>query len=117
HVQVRFGAAPENIDAMTDRVLAEIKCLQHEGPSDALTSRAKETARRAYETSLKQNGYWMRRMQTIHRLNGDPQDIITRDARMQALTPAAIRDALIRYFPLDRYTILTLLPESAPVPQ
>jgi predicted Zn-dependent peptidase len=53
-------------------------------------------------------------MQTIHLLNGDPQEIVTRDARIQALTPGLIQDAFRRYFPLDRYTIVTLVPESAP---
>ena len=33
HIQVRFGAAPENIATMTERVLQEIKRLQQEGPS------------------------------------------------------------------------------------
>ena len=33
HIQVNFGAAPENIEAMTDRVMQEVKRLQEEGPS------------------------------------------------------------------------------------
>ena len=114
HTQVRFGAAPENIASMTDRVLAEVKRLQADGPSEDVAARVRETARRSYETSLRQNGYWLRRMQTIHMLGGDPSDIVTRDARIQTLTPAVIRDALIRYFPLDRITVVTLMPEPAP---
>ena len=50
-IEVSFGAAPENIEAMTDRVLEEIKRLQDEGPSADLTNRAKEGARRTYETA------------------------------------------------------------------
>jgi zinc protease len=113
HIQVRFGAAPENIQAMTDRVLAEVRRLQQEGPSSDLTASAKESARRTYETSLKQNAYWMRRMQTIHMLGGDPADILTREARIQAVTPALIQDTFKRYFPLDRYTVVTLVPEPS----
>ena len=116
HVQVRFGAAPENIAAMTDRVLAEVKRLQAEGPSEDLAGRVRETARRTYETSLRQNGYWLRRMQTIHMLGGDPSDIVTRETRIQHLTPDVIKGALIDYFPLDRTTIVTLMPEPAPAP-
>ena len=33
HVQVSFGAAPQNIQAMTDRVLQEVRRLQQQGPS------------------------------------------------------------------------------------
>ena len=43
-VEVSFGAAPENIAAMTERVMKEIKRLQDEGPSADLTTRAKEGA-------------------------------------------------------------------------
>ncbi len=113
HIQIRFGAAPENIEAMTDRVLAEVRRLQQDGPSDDLTTRAKESARRGYETSLRQNGYWMGRLQTIHFLGGDPAEIVGRQSRIDAITPDAVRDALRDYFPLDRYAIVTLMPESA----
>src|SRR5262249_48972055 len=70
--EVRFGAAPENLDSMTKRVLQEIARLQQEGPSVDLTNRAKESARRTYETSLKQNDYWLARLETIHMFDRDP---------------------------------------------
>ena len=38
HPASSFGAAPENIQSMTDRVLQEIKRLQQEGPSADLTA-------------------------------------------------------------------------------
>ncbi len=110
HIQVSFGAAPENIQAMTERVLAEVKRLQQEGPSADLTSRAREAARRGYETSLRQNGYWLRRLQSIHLLGGEPGDILTRSARIAAVTPAALQDAFRAYLPLDRFTVVTLMP-------
>ena len=75
YVEVSFGAAPENIQAMAERVIQEVKRLQRDGPSLDLTTRAKESARRGYETSLKQNAYWLRRLQSIHTLGGDPGDI------------------------------------------
>jgi zinc protease len=112
HLQVQFGAAPENIQAMIDRVLTEVKRLQQDGPSEELTTSAKESARRSYESSLMQNGYWMRRLQAVHMLNRDPSEIITRESRIQALTPAVIQETFRKYFPLDRYTVVTLVPES-----
>ena len=110
HVAVSFGAAPENISAMTDRVLAEVRRLQQEGPSDELTVRAKESARRGYETALKQNGYWLRRLESAHLLGLDAADILTRNARIDAITPSSLRAIFGRYLPLDRYTVVTLMP-------
>ena len=113
HIQVSFAAAPENIQSMTDRVLAAVKRLQQDGPSADLTARAKESARRGYEESLKQNSYWMARLQTIHLLGRDPGEILTRPERIDSLTPAVLQETFKKYFPLDRYTIVTLVPEEA----
>ena len=74
---------------------------------------AQESARRGYETNLKQNGYWLRRLETIHLLGGNPTDILTRTARIDALTPDLVKDAFKSYFPMDRYTVVTLVPEPA----
>jgi zinc protease len=110
YVAVSFGAAPENIAPMTDRVIAEVRRLQQDGPSADLTTRAKESARRGYETALKQNGYWLRRLESTHLLGRDPEEILTRPARIDAVTPASLQETFRRYFPLDRHTIVTLLP-------
>jgi zinc protease len=111
-IQVQFGAAPENVMSMTDRVAEEIKRLQKDGPSIDLTNRAKESARRTYETSLRENGYWLRRMSTIHMLGGELKDIINRNERIDSITPAVLQDVFKKDFPFDRYTVVTLMPEN-----
>ena len=113
-VEVSFGAAPDNIAAMTERVMKEIKRLQDEGPSADLTTRAKEGARRTFETAVKQNGYWLRRLATVHLMGQNPADIVRRTERIDAVTPAVVRDAIRRYFPMDRYTVVTLVPQGGP---
>ena len=50
YVSVSFTSAPENAARMTERVLQEVERLQREGPSEDLTNRAKESARRAHRT-------------------------------------------------------------------
>jgi zinc protease len=112
HIEVRFGAAPENIEPMITRTLEKVKELQQTGPSDDLTNRARETARRDYETALKQNGYWLRRLSTSRLLGTDPENILTRAARIDAVTPAALKDVFTRYFPIDRHTVVTLVPAA-----
>ncbi len=112
HVEVNFSAAPKNIQAMSDRVLQEVRRLQQAGPSADLVSKAKEAARRSYETSMKENGYWMGRLQHIHMTGADPNEILTRPQRIDSITPALVQETLQKYFPLDRYTVVTLLPET-----
>ncbi len=112
-MEVSFGSAPENIDTMTERVMKEIKRLQDEGPSADLTMRAKEGARRAHETNVKQNGYWLRRLATVHMLGQDPAEILRRPDRINSITPELLEDVFRRYFPMDRFTAVTMVPAPA----
>jgi zinc protease len=114
HMAVSFGAAPENVASMTERVLAEIRKLQQEGPSADLTNRAKEAARRTYETSLQQNGYWMGRLQSVRTFGRDPKEILTRGARIDGVTPKTLQEVFRKSFPIERSTVVTLLPASPP---
>jgi zinc protease len=109
---VRFGAAPENLDAMTARVMTEIKRLQDQGPSKDFTDKAKENARRGYETALKQNDYWLRRLESVNMLGRDPNEILTRNERIDAVTPQVLQDVFKKYFPSDRSTVVTLVPAA-----
>jgi zinc protease len=110
HVEVSFGASPDNIAKMTDRVLEEVKKMQADGPSADLLNRAKETARRTYETSLKQNPYWLGRLQTEHLFDQDPALLLHRNARIDAVTAETVQEALKKYLPIDRRTVVTLVP-------
>src|SRR5581483_11542435 len=112
HIEIRFGGAPENVEPMIDRTVQEIKRLQGQAASDDLITRARESARRTYETSLRENPYWLQRLSRMHLLGEDPGDILTRGARIDAVTPASVQSAFQRYFPLDRSTIVTLAPEK-----
>jgi zinc protease len=109
-IEVRFGAAPENLESMTRRVLEEVRHLQQDGPSPDLTNRARESARRDYETALKRNEYWMARLEGVHMFKRDPHEILTRNQRIDAITPQVLQEAFRKYFPADRMTIVTLVP-------
>jgi zinc protease len=111
-IGVRFGSAPENVDRMVARVMQEVQRLQNEGPSADLTERAKESARRTYETSVKQNGFWLGRLQSAKLLGRDPTLVLQRLQRIDAITPALLQETFRKYFPMDRYTLVTLVPEK-----
>jgi zinc protease len=113
HVEVSFGAAPENIEKMGARVMQEVLRLQKDGPSEDLVNRAKETARRNYETQLRQNDYWLRRFQAVQMWGQEPGMIAHRLDRINAITPAAVQEAFKKYFPADRSTVVTLMPAAA----
>jgi zinc protease len=115
-IEVRFAAAPENIESMKERVVKEITRLQTEGPSLDLTNRAKESARRTYEVALRQNDYWLGRLESVHMLGRDPNEILTRNERIDAITPQVLKDVFNKYFPAERSTVVTLVPAPAQQP-
>ena len=112
HMAVRFGADPENVASMTARVLTEVGRMRQDGPTLELTDRAKESARRAYETSLRQNGYWLAQLQVAHLLGRDPSEILRRPQFIDAVTPEVVKGVFEQYFPSDRYTVVTLVPAA-----
>jgi zinc protease len=112
YIAVQFGGAPDKVDRMVERTLQEVKRLQQEGPSENLTTRAKESARREDETGRMQNGYWLGRLQMSKLLDRDPMLILQRQQRIDALTPPILHEMFKKYFPLDRYTVVTLVPDK-----
>jgi zinc protease len=108
---VQFGSAPENVDRLVAAVLAEVQRLQRDGPSVDDVQKVKETQKRDIETAMRQNGYWLNSLQTLHLYGWDPLRISKRLERAESLTVDNVHDALKKYFPTDRYTVVSLVPE------
>ena len=110
-ISVSFGGAPDKAESMVQRILQEVQRLQKEGPSADLVTRAKEAAHREHETARKQNGFWLGRLQSARLLQRDPRLILSREQRIDAITQANVHEMFRKYFPMDRYTVVTLVPE------
>jgi predicted Zn-dependent peptidase len=62
---------------------------------------------------MKQNGYWVSRLDAALLLGHDPvAHILGREQRIAAVTAASLKAAFGKYFPMDRHTIVTLVPEK-----
>ena len=93
--------------------MQEVQRLQKQGPSEDFLNRAKETARREHETGMRQNSYWLVRLQAARLLGRDPVvHMLEREKRIDAVTSALLKETFVTYFPMDRYTVVTLLPEG-----
>ena len=112
-MSVQFGSAPENAEKLVQAVFDEVGRLQREGPSADDMQKIKEIERRGLETSVRQNGYWINSLQTVHVLGWDPHRIAQRFERVDSLTGEQVQAAFRKYFPMDRYTLVTLMPETA----
>jgi zinc protease len=113
HIAVSFAAAPENIEGMIERVLREIKRLQRDGPSDDVIERTKELSRRVDETDLKQNAHWLGELMSARLRGTDPAAIPHRAEQIDRVTAHTVQQAFERYFPFDRFTVVTLVPQTS----
>jgi zinc protease len=109
---VQFGSSPENVEALTKAVMTEIDRLRREGPSAADVQAVKEAEKNGLKESIRQNGYWLNSLQAMHLLGRDPLRILQREQRAESLSQENIHAALKKYFPPDRHTVVTLLPEA-----
>jgi zinc protease len=113
-VSIQFGSSPENVEKLTQAVLTEVEKLRRDGPTAADVTAAKEAEKNDIQTSLRQNSYWLGSLQAMHQLGRDPRKILQRTERAESLNVDNIHAAFTKYFPPDRYTIVTLMPASTP---
>jgi zinc protease len=111
-MSVEFGSAPENVDKLVQVVLDETARLRTSGPTDQEVKNIQEMERRDLETSMRQNAYWLNSLQTVHLLGWNPLRIAARMERAASLTRENMHAAFKKYFPANRYTVVTLLPET-----
>lgn len=109
---IRFGSSPDNVDKLVAASMTEIERLKAEGPSLEDVDKVKELERRDLETNARQNAYWLGSMQTVHMFGWDVAGITRRPERTEKLTPEILKTMFQKYFPMDRYTLVTLKPEE-----
>jgi zinc protease len=109
---VQFGSSPENVEKLSAAVLAEVDRLRRDGPTAADVNIVKEADKNDLAQALRQNAYWLNALQASQVLNRDPLLIPRRSERTDALTPENIHEAIRKYLSPERYTVVTLLPET-----
>jgi zinc protease len=110
---VQFGSSPENVEKLSAAVLTEVDRLRREGPTAADLQIVKEADKNDLVQALRQNAYWLNALQSAHVLGRDPKAIPRRSERTDALTIENVHDAIRKYMPAERYTLVTLMPEAS----
>jgi zinc protease len=112
-ITVEFGSAPDTVETLVTVVLEETSKLRAGGPTEQEVTNLREMERRELETSMRQNAYWLNSLQTVHLLGWNPLRIAARMERAASLTREDVHAAFKKYFPEDRYTVVTLMPEES----
>jgi len=109
---VSFGCDPARVDTLVAVTLAQIEELRDKGPSAGDVQKQQEIERRELEVALKQNGMWTGSILASLQSGIDPRRIAHRRERIDLLSRDNLRETYRKYFPLDRRTVITLLPAT-----
>jgi zinc protease len=113
-LRITFGSAPERVEELTEVVFREIESFKNPGPDPEHVNNVREIQRRARETSLRENGFWVAQLTFADQYGTDPRVLISYDL-IDALTAEKVREAAVRYLRTDNYVLVSLFPET-PVP-
>ena len=112
-IGIDFGSSPENAKSLAADVLKTVAELQKTGPTAEEVHKVVEQERQDLETAARQNGYWLSSLQSSLVIGRDPLRILGRaDALEARRRTESLHKAFVRFFPANRYTVATLVPEA-----
>jgi zinc protease len=111
-MSIDLGTDPARIDEMSAAIFREIKALRKKGPTAKEVEEVRLGEERDFETSSRQNAWWLSQISERFRVGEDPEAIPRLPESFARLTPASVRAAARAYFDLGRYVQVTLYPEK-----
>ena len=112
-VTVDFQCDPERVDELRKAAWQILEQAKEAPISASVTERVAEQERRSWETELETNGYWQGAIQGNLQRGEDPGRLAEYRTWHERITPAYVHEAAKTFLDLDRYVLVTLLPEPA----
>ena len=111
-ITIQFNTDPTRVDELVKTVYDNIDLLKKNGPSAEKITKVQETQRRERETDLKENDFWLSRIQYCDEYNYDINKLDEYTKQIDGLTIDKIKTALNKYFDLNNKVELILMPEK-----
>ncbi len=109
---VGFGCDPGRVDALVETVFAELEKVKAEGLSEEDLAKVQEAQRRKRELDLKENGFWLRVLESYYSRDLDPRLILAFDELQAGVSVESLQEAARRYLNMERYVLGVLKPEA-----
>jgi len=110
-VQISFGSDPERVEELIEAIFEEMKSFSTEGPTPEELQAVTEKERRARETNLQENGWWVAQLRFADQYGSDPRFLID-ESLLAGVTAETIRNDAQRYLRMDNYVQVSLFPET-----
>jgi zinc protease len=109
--RIAFQCAPENVEKLVNRTLAEIQKIKDSGAEAGDIEKFKVETQRQTETQLRDNGFWLGYLQGQYQDGDDVKDVLKENERMKKVTVESTKMAAKKYF-ADNFIKVTMLPEK-----
>lgn len=108
---INFPCGPENVDKLTKSALAELQKFIDNGPEQKDLDKYKEGEYNEYNTSLKDNGFWLQGISQNQVDGSDQYAILNYRDKIKALTVKDLQDVAQKYLTKEK-KIAMLMPED-----
>ncbi len=104
--------APENVDKVIAAAMGEIQKIREAGVEASDLAKVKQNWLTAHRKNLRENAYWLGRLQTAALYGNDPATILEYEKQVAAVTSSDLQAAAQRYLKRDNYVQVVLYPEQ-----
>ena len=113
-VTIDFTSDPERVNELTEAIFSEIKSFKASGPAENELADVKKAFLLTNETNLKQNAYWLGRLNSCYfaGVHPDASQILLYADAVKAVNVKEAQDSFKRYYDFENYIQVTLLPEE-----
>ncbi len=111
-LSVTLPTGPDSVDKVLAATFAEFERLKREGPQAADLVKVKQNWIQNHRRALRENGYWLGRIQSSLMDGTDPAALLTQEERINGLGAAEVQDAAKRYLNMENYVQVVLYPEK-----
>ncbi|MHA3788193.1 M16 family metallopeptidase [Flavobacterium hauense] len=109
---ISFPCGPENADKLTESALAEVQKIIQNGPDAKDLAKYKEGELLDYKKNIKENRTWASNFRSSYSQGENPEDILTLEEKVNALTAKEIQDVAKKYLTKEKI-IGVLMPEKS----
>ena len=109
---VGFGCSPDNVEKLSGAVFDLVKKVKKEGIDAKTVDKLKQQRKRALETEMKENRFWMQELSEHFRYGTDPRGILELGGRVERVSSERIRRAARAYVG-SQYIDAVLMPAGS----
>ena len=96
-INMHFSCNPARVEELCKAAVAVLDSMKQFGPSEEIVKKIKETQKRTYEVSIKQNAFWKSSIIDYLVTKDDPNIILDYPKWNEKLTAADIKNAAAKY--------------------